>query len=314
MIAGYAVPDFSSEFWHYFIAGITVVSIIGVIWFLMSHTTRKLAPGEKAEVLEHAWDGDLQELNNPLPRWWLYLFWFLIVFSIVYLILYPGLGAFSGVLNWSSAGQYKAEKARVDAEFDKVIQPFMSMNLMAVAANPKAKEMGQHLYLTYCSQCHGSGGLGDGKDFPNLTDKLWLFGGDPASIRATISNGTMLNMMPALGDAVGGEQGAKEVASYVLSLAGKPHDATLAEAGKAKFAVCAGCHGEGGKGNPAIHAPDLSATTGGEADIVEAIIKGRKGGMPAFQTSLGNAKIHLLAAYVWGLGGGVKPPMAAAAQ
>lgn len=315
MIAGYAIPDFTSEFWHYYIAGITVVSIIGVIWFLMTHTTRKLAPGEKAEIIDHAWDGDLQELNNPLPRWWLYLFWFLIVFSIVYLVLFPGLGKFSGVLNWSSAEQYETEKERVDAQFNKVMQPFMTMNLIGVAADPKAREMGQHLFLTYCSQCHGSGGLGDGKNFPNLTDNLWLFGGDPASIQASIADGRQ-GEMPALGDAVGGEQGAKELANYVLALGGKPHDAALAAAGQAKWAVCAGCHGEDGKGMAVISAPNLTDDAwqygGSDAAIAESIMKGRKGGMPAFQQSLGDAKIHLLAAYVWGLGGGATPTAAAA--
>jgi cytochrome c oxidase cbb3-type subunit 3 len=308
MIAGYAVPDFVSDFWHFYIAAITVVSIIGVMWFLKAQTTQKLAPGEKAEIIDHAWDGDLQEFNNPLPRWWLYGFWFLIVFSIVYLVLYPGLGKFAGVWNWSSADAYNQEKARVDAEFNKVLEPFLGQDVMTVAADPTAKEMGQRLYLTYCMQCHGSNAQGDGKNFPNLADGQWLFGGDADAIKASIGQGRV-GEMPA--NLVGDEASAKEVANYVLSLGGKPHDAALAAAGQAKYAACAGCHGDNGKGNAAAGFPDLTDAAwmygDSEAAITESIVKGRKGGMPSFQALLGDAKIHLLSAYVWGLGGGQKP-------
>jgi cytochrome c oxidase cbb3-type subunit 3 len=174
--------------------------------------------------------------------------------------------------------------------------------------------MGQHLFMTYCSQCHGSDAKGS-KGFPNLTDNLWLFGGTPADIEASISGGRE-GEMPPMGDAVGGEQGAKEVANYVLSLGGKPHDMALAAAGKEKFAVCAGCHGADGKGNDAAGFPNLTDDAweygGSEEDIVRTILKGRTGGMPSEHQALGEAKIHLLTAYVWGLGGGVKPaaPMA----
>lgn len=307
MIAGYAIPDFISDFWHYYIAGITIVSILGVMWFLQSQTTRRLAPGEKAEVMEHTWDGDLQELNNPLPRWWLYLFWFLIVFSIVYLVLYPGLGKFEGIWNWSSLQAWKDEKARVDAEFNKVFEPYMKTDVKALAADAQAMEIGKRLFLTYCSQCHGTDGQGArvSRLFPNLTDDEWLFGGgDVEAIRQSIAMGRM-GEMPSMKDAVGGEQGAKEVAHYVLSLSGLPHDAALAAAGQPKYAACAGCHGEDGKGNLAISAPDLTDKawlySGTEAGIVESILKGRKGGMPAQLEALGEAKVHMLTAYVLSL-------------
>lgn len=312
MIAGYAVPDFVSDFWHFYIAGITIIAILGVMWFLKSQTISKLGAGEQAELMHPTWDGDLQELNNPLPTWWLYLFWLLILFSIVYLVLYPGLGKFEGVWHWSSASQYQSEKARVDGEFNKVLQPFIGKDLMVVAADPTAKEMGQRLFLTYCSQCHGADAKGS-KGFPDLTDNLWLYGGTPDDIQTSIANGHAAEM-PAnlLGDA----QSAKEVANYLLSLGSKPHDTALAAAGKAKYAVCVGCHGDDGKGNKAVGFPDLTDNAwqyGGSVDaIVESIVKGRKGGMPAQSAALGEAKVHLLAAYVWGLGGGVKSaPMAA---
>lgn len=314
MTVGFAVPDFVSDFWSYYIIAITVVSIVGVIWFLKHQSAQKLAPGEKAAAMEHIWDGDLQELNNPLPTWWLYLFWFLIIFSIIYLVLFPGMGKFAGVLNWNSDSQYQAEKTRVDAEFDKVMEPFLHEDVMKVAADPTAKEMGQHLYMTYCIQCHGSNAQGDGKNFPNLTDNQWLFGGMPDDIRTSIANGHEAEMPANL---LGDEQSAKEVANYVLALGGKPHDAALAEAGKAKFAVCAGCHGEDGKGNNAAGFPNLTDDAwqygGSEAAIEESIMKGRKGGMPPFQNMLGDAKIQLLTAYVWGLGGGETPAAPAVA-
>jgi cytochrome c oxidase cbb3-type subunit 3 len=316
MIAGYAVPDFVSDFWNYYIIAITVVSILGIIWFLKKQSGQKLAPGEKAALMDHAWDGDLQELNNPLPKWWLYMFWFLIVFGIVYLILFPGLGKFPGVLNWSSASQYSTEKSRVDAEFDKVMEPFLHEDVMKVAADPTAKAMGNHLFLTYCSQCHGSNAEGDGKIFPNLTNRnMSLFGATPDDIRNSIANGHMAEM-PA--NMLGDEQSAKEVANYILSLGGKPHDAALAEVGKTKFAACAGCHGEDAKGNVAAGFPDLTDNAweygGSEAAIVETIMKGRKGGMPAFQEMLGDAKIQLLTAYVWGMKGVDPIPAAAPAE
>lgn len=307
MIEGYAVPDFVSDFWHLYIAGVTIISILGVMWFLKSQTTRKLAPGEKAEVMEHAWDGDLQEFNNPLPRWWLYMFWGLIGFSVLYLVLYPGLGKFAGVWNWTSAGAYQSEKDSLDSAFNEQFAPFKAMDVHSVAADPKAMEMGQRLYLTYCSQCHGSGGLG-GKDFPNLTDKMWLFGGDADSIKQSIDQGRLAEMPANL---LGDEQSAREVANYVLSLGGKPHDAALAAAGQAKYAACAGCHGEDGKGMPAASFPNLTDDAwqygGSEAAIVESIVKGRKGGMPAIE-ALGSgdaraAKVHLLTAYIISLGG-----------
>jgi cytochrome c oxidase cbb3-type subunit III len=308
MIEGYAVPDFISDFWHYYIAGITAAGILFSLWVLKSQSVVKpLAPGEQAEVMHPTWDGDLQELNNPLPRWWMWMFYMLIAFGIVYLVLYPGMGKFQGVLGWSSASQWQDEKTRVDAEFDKVFQPFANMDLMAVAADPTAKKMGEHLFLTYCSQCHGSSGQG-ATGFPNLTDNQWLFGGTPDDIKRTLENG-IVGEMP--GGLAGDEQGAKEVANYVLALGGKQHDASLAAAGKEKYAACAGCHGEDGKGIPAAGFPNIVDDAwqygGSEAAIIESIVKGRKGGMPAQLELLGANKLHLLAAYVWGLGGGQQP-------
>ena len=313
------MSDFTSGFWPIYISVITLVSILGTWIFLRAQTTRKLAPGEKAELMEHTWDGDLQDFNNPLPRWWLGLFYGTMVFSLAYLVLWPGLGNFAGVLGWTSTGEYEAEVKAAEAQFQPVYAGFMQQDIATVAANPEARSIGKNLFLTYCSQCHGSDAAG-AKGFPNLTDHDWLYGGETATIEATITNGRA-GVMPALGAALG-VQGTREVANYVLSLSGRKHDAALAGAGKPKFAEnCAACHTPAGTGMQALGAPNLTDKIwlygGSEATIIETITKGRNGVMPAMAQTLGTtsnkeAKLHLLAAYVYGLGGGVAPAAEAA--
>ena len=282
--------------------------LLGTWIFLKVQTTRKLAPGEKAELMEHTWDGDLQDFNNPLPRWWLGLFYGTMVFALAYLALWPGLGNFAGVLGWTSKGEYEAEVKAAEAKFQPVYAGFMKQDIATVAANPDARAIGKNLFLTYCSQCHGSNAAG-AKGFPNLTDNDWLYGGEPDTIKATITNGRIA-AMPAWGPILG-EQKVKQVANYVLSLSGRNHDAALATAGKTVFAEnCAACHTPDGTGMKAMGAPNLTDKVwlygGSEAAIIETITKGRNGTMPAMAQTLGTtsnkeAKLHLLAAYVYGL-------------
>ncbi|MHB1244830.1 MAG: cytochrome-c oxidase, cbb3-type subunit III [Sulfuriferula sp.] len=297
------MSDFVSNFWSLYITVISVVSIAWVAWFLKTQTTRRLAAGEKAELIEKAWDGDLQELNNPLPRWWLWLFYLTILFAIGYLALYPGLGSYKGLLGWSSNGQWQDEQAKAAAQYGPIFDKYLKQDLKVVAADPQARETGQRLFLTYCSQCHGSDAAG-AKGFPNLTDSDWLYGGAPTTIQTSIANGRG-GVMPAWGPTLG-TQGAKEVANYVLSLSRSKHDATLAAAGRDKFATyCAACHQPDGKGSQVIGAPNLTDKVwlygGSEATVIETITKGRNGHMPAQLGKLGAAKVHLLAAYVYGL-------------
>ncbi|MBI1284945.1 MAG: cytochrome-c oxidase, cbb3-type subunit III [Thiobacillus sp.] len=314
------MSDFTSGFWPIYISVITLVSIIGTWVFLKSQTTRKLAPGEKAELMEHTWDGDLQDLNNPLPRWWLGLFNGTLVFAVVYLVLWPGLGNYAGVLGWTSKGEYEAEVKAAEAKFQPIYAKFLGQNIVAVSSDPEALAIGKNLFLTYCSQCHGSDAAG-ARGFPNLTDKDWLYGGEPDTIVATITDGRA-GVMPAMGEALGPD-GTKEVANYVLSLSGRPHDAALAAAGQTKFAEnCAACHMPDGTGMHALGAPNLTDSVwlygGSEGAIIETITKGRNGAMPGMSQTMGTtsnkeAKLHLLAAYVYGLGGGT-PPAAPAAE
>ncbi|MFO7543697.1 MAG: cytochrome-c oxidase, cbb3-type subunit III [Thiobacillus sp.] len=302
------MSDFTSGFWPIYITVLTLVSIIGTWIFLKSQTTRKLAPGEKAELIEHTWDEDLQDLNNPLPKWWLGLFYSTLVFAVAYLALWPGLGNFAGMLNWTSVQEYQDEVKAAEAKFQPVYAGFMQQDIATVAADPNAQAIGKNLFLTYCSQCHGSGAAG-AVGFPNLTDSDSLYGSDPDTIKATLTDGRS-GMMPALGAALGPD-GTKEVVNYVLSLSGRTHDAALAAAGRTKFEEnCAACHMPDGTGMQAMGAPNLTDKVwlygGSEGAITESIVNGRNGVMPGMAQTMGttsnkDAKLHLLSAYVYGL-------------
>ncbi len=307
------MSDFVSNFWHWYVAVISVVSILGCAVLLYSQSMTRPAKGQKVELHGHVWDEDLTEYNNPLPRWWAWLFYITIVFSLGYLAVYPGLGNFGGTFNWTSTNEYEAEIKQANAEYGPLFDKYLKVDIATLAKDPKANAMGQRLFLNDCAQCHGSD-AGGAKGFPSLRDKDWLYGGDPATIETSILGGRN-GVMPALGAAIGGEPGIKEMANYVRSLSGLKHDAKLAEAGKAKFAICAACHGAEAKGNPAMGAPNLTDAIwlygNSEETITETIRNGRTNMMPAQKERLGEAKIHLLAAYVYSLGGGEPAPVAA---
>jgi cytochrome c oxidase cbb3-type subunit 3 len=297
------VSDFTHDFWSWYVAAVTLVSIIACAVLLWAQTTRKLAPGEKAGTMGHVWDEDLAEYNNPMPNWWRWLFYITIVFSLAYLVLYPGLGRFSGVLGWTSGGQYDKEIAVADERFGPLYAKYVAMDLKEVAADPQARDMGERLFLNYCAQCHASDARGS-RGFPNLADKDWLYGGEPETIKASIQGGRQ-GIMPAFGSILGG-QGAKDTAHYVLLLAGMTHDNLRVARGKPNFETnCAVCHGADAKGNPALGAPNLTDGVWlygqGESAIVETINNGRHNVMPAWGEFLGEARTHILAAYVWSL-------------
>jgi len=296
------VSEFTSGFWSVYILVITVASIAGCGIFLWKLTTKRLPAGQKAGVMGHVWDENLEEYNNPLPRWWLWLFYITLVFGAVYLILYPGLGSFPGLLKWTSHGQYEREQALAKQRYEPIYAKYAAMSIPQLAADPQAREIGQRLFLNYCAQCHASDGRG-GKGFPNLTDNDWLYGGDPETITASITNGRS-GMMPPWASVLG-DEGVKDVANYVLQISGKTHDNLRATHGKELFQQnCIACHGPEGKGNPAVGAPnltdDISLYGGGQMSLIETISKGRNGVMPAWGGFLGPEKVHLLAAYVYG--------------
>ncbi len=296
------MADFTSSGWSVFIMLVTAISIVACFWLTLSLSKGKTS-GEEVGTTGHTWDETLAEYNNPLPRWWIYLFYITIVFAIVYLVLYPGFGASKGSFGWTQVGQYEAEVKKVNDQVAPLFEKFKGMELAQVAADPDARAMGERMFLTYCVQCHGSDARGS-KGFPNLADRDWLWGGDPAAIEQTILNGRA-GVMPPMGAAIGGGADVENVAHYVLSLSGGAHDAVKAELGKPKFAACAACHGPEAKGNPALGAPNLTDSVwlygGSLATVTETINKGRSNQMPAFKDLLGEGKIRVLAAYVWGL-------------
>jgi cytochrome c oxidase cbb3-type subunit 3 len=311
------MADFINGFWSIYVTVLTILSIAGCALLLWSQSKVKIPvpkDGKRVETTGHSWDEGLEELNNPMPRWWMWKFYITIVFGIAYLALYPGLGTFAGKLGWTSTGEYQKELAAADAEVGPMFEKFKATDLKAVAADPKAQAMGERLFLTYCAQCHGSDARGN-NGYPNLTDGDWLYGGEPDVVKTTIMKGRH-GQMPPMGAAVGGEKEIENVAHYVLSLSNSTHDPIKAAFGKEKFGACAACHGADGKGNQAVGAPNLTDKTwlygGSVATISETIRNGRNNQMPAFEEFLGEGKVHLLAAYVWGLSN--KAPAATAAN
>jgi len=295
------MSDFVSDFWHYYIVVLVGLSLAFCAWILISNMTKR----DKGPVTlhDHIWDEDLQEYNHPLPRWWLYLFWMTLVFAVAYLLLFPGLGAYKGYWGWSEKAEYEAEVKAAEAKFKPIYAKYAKQDLIAVAADPEAQAMGQRLFLTYCSQCHGADARG-AKGFPNLADSDWLYGGDPATIKATITAGRQ-GVMPAWG-AVLGADGTRDVVHYVRSLSALASDSIRAQRGKAAYMQnCVACHGTEGKGNPALGAPNLTDRTwlwgSSETALTETISKGRQNQMPVFKEFLGEDKIHILSAYVLSL-------------
>ena len=294
-----------SDFWNAYVVVIVLVSILACAILLYVQGKAKFTPGKS---MGHVWDETLEEYNNPMPKWWSWLFVITVIFSLVYLALYPGLGNFKGLLGWTSSGQYQIERERMDATVKPLYDKYSAMDLQAIAGDKQAMEMGKRLYLTYCMQCHGADARG-AKGFPNLTDSDWQFGGEPAQIEQTIADGRM-GVMPA--HAQLGADTIKDLANYVRSLSGLPNDSVRAAKGKETFnsAGCSGCHGPDGKGMQALGAPNLTDKVwlygSSEATIVETITNGRQNKMPAWKEFLGDAKVHLLAAYVLSLGQGAK--------
>lgn len=310
------MSDFYSVFWDYYIAIISIVSVLGCGVFLWMQSKRTVkvtlnAQGDP-QTTGHTWDGDLAEFNNPMPRWWIVLFYLTVVFSVLYLILYPGLGTqWQGVLKWTQTGQYDGEVKAAEARFGPIFAAFAKEPVEKIAFDPKARGIGERLFLNNCAQCHGSDARGS-RGFPNLTDGDWLYGGTPDAIKTSIANGRN-GVMPPMGAAVGGKDDVTDVAHYVLSLSGSAHDSVRAVRGKDKFVACAACHGPDGKGNQTLGAPNLSDRIwlyGGTADAIsQTIVTGRgsntlspgQSAMPAWKDTLDSAQVHLVAAYVWSL-------------
>jgi cytochrome c oxidase cbb3-type subunit 3 len=313
-----------NSFWSIWISVITLGTILGCFLLLRWCLSNKTGVKE-GDDMHHEFDGIL-EINNQLPRWWTILFYVCIVWALVYLVLYPGLGNYKGLWNWQSSNQgilslaeskaaiekniadgvisqYDREVAAANEAFEPIFDKYYAMSIPELSSNSEALKIGQRLFSQNCSQCHGSDARGANIGFPNLTDNDWLYGGTPEKITETLINGRNA-LMPAWLDSMGPD-GIKEVVNYTLSLSGRKVDDSLADKGKDRFVVCAACHGADGKGNQMFGAPNLTDNIwlygGSEKTLTETLNYGRNGVMPSFKTTLGEKKIHLVAAYVYSL-------------
>ena len=294
-------------FWSFYITLLTVGTLVALTWLIFA-TRKGQRPDTTDQTMGHSFDG-IEEYDNPLPRWWFLLFVGTLIFAIGYLILYPGLGTWKGVLpgyedGWTGVNQWKKEMARADEQYGPLFAKYAAMPVADVAKDPQALKMGARLFASNCSVCHGSDAKG-AYGFPNLTDRDWLYGGEPDTIKTTIMGGRQ-GGMPAWKDVLG-EEGIKNVAGYVRSLSGlkNPEGVDIA-AGQKIFATnCVACHGPDAKGTHAMGAPNLTDRTwlygSSFAQVQQTLRYGRQGKMPAHSERLGNDKVHLLAAYVYSL-------------
>ncbi len=295
--------------WSWYVIALIALNIFGCVWLLWWTSRRR--PGEPGpEETSHVWDGDLTEYNKPLPRWWINLFYLTIVFSIGYLIWYPGMGNFAGYGKWTSQNEHDRDAAADNERLEKTFAPYKGMAIDALARDPQAVKLGRSIFGNTCATCHGSSAQG-AIGYPNLTDDIWHWGGSPDQVLETVLDGRE-GVMPPWGPTLtgmGGDNAVDYVAAYVRTLS-QPGQSLqndfMAAQGKALYdGVCVACHGPEGKGDQAMGAPDLTDGYWLYGDSTESIRKtiadGRHGTMPAHRALLGETRARLAAAYVWSL-------------
>lgn len=295
------MSDFFNSGWSIAIAVATAAGLVACLVLLFIAARRRVMANDN--TTGHVWDEDLRELNNPLPRWWMGLFVLTVVFSAAYLALYPGMGSAAGKLGWTSVSQYEQERAKARAATAPLFAAFAAQSASDLARNPQAMAIGERIFANNCATCHGADARGS-KGFPNLTDQDWLWGGTPDKIAETITRGRQ-GSMPPLAATVGTSEDVRNVANYVLSLSGSPHNSIAAALGRSKYGACAACHGADGRGNTSLGAPNLTDKLWlhgwGEDAIVAMVTNGKTNVMPPHDERLSPEQIHLLAAYVWSL-------------
>lgn len=293
-----------TTFWAWFVAVGTIVFIIWAVW-IISWSAKQGPQGVKDEdLVGHKWDGDLEEWNNPAPKWWLYLYFITIIFGIGYLIVYPGIGIFEGLLGWSQESQYEAEMAAAQERYEPLYAQYAAMDFEALAAEPDANKLGASLYASYCTTCHGSDARG-AVGFPNLADDDWQWGGSEDAIYTSIYNGRQAVMTP-WAQILGSDEAVENMVSYVRSLSGLEEADEAAMSARTQFTMyCAACHTPAGTGNPILGAPNLTDDIwlyGSSPEVIRtAIEQGRQGQMPAYGGLLGENRTKILAAYVYSL-------------
>lgn len=286
-----------SALWHWFVVIGTLGSLIYFLWLLYAN---RRTSGQ--ETTGHTADG-IEELDNPLPAWWIGMFVVSIIFALGYLVYYPGLGNYSGTADWSSSGQLAKQQTAHDARFAPVYAQLAALDPAALASDRLGQQVGRRLFINHCSSCHGANARG-GPGYPDLTDAEWIWGNDFDSVKATILQGRHASM-PPWGPALG-EAAVNDLTQTVLQLAGRDHDAAAAMRGQTQYTtICAACHGPAGEGNPLLGAPDLRNDIwlyGGSPEAIATSIRdGRNGVMPSQAELLSDDKVHILAAYVLSL-------------
>ena len=294
-----------TSFWHWYVIIITIVTILACFWLLQwtKGVSNRDDEGEGTGTTGHVWDEDLVELNNPLPRWWLQLFYITIAFALIYMILFGGLGNIGGVLGWSQEGQYEAEMKSATEAQEVIFARYRQMDNETLINDAEANATGQRLFANSCAMCHGSDARG-ARGFPSLADNDWLYGGDFDTVVQSISIGRT-GAMPVM---VGGlDDGAiSDLVVYVQSLSGMKADAEMAARGKTNFdMLCVACHGADGSGNQALGAARLNDDIwlyGSEPETIrKTVTEGRNGKMPAHEGLLSEDQRRLIAAYVLSL-------------
>lgn len=289
------MADMPNDFWSGWIVVITVVGFAGLAWFVYSiYAQDDAAHGPDAPV----WDSTLREGANPAPLWWFWLILAAMVFSVFYLMLYPGLGSYAGAFRWSQGGQYEDHAEDFVDEFAASRARLLGMNLMDLANDAEAMRAARRLFVDNCAACHGRDARGQANLFPDLRDAAWQWGGSAEQIEQTLRNGRTAVMVPW--EPVLGEAGVAEVAEFVRGLAaggmqGHPGEARYMQ-------LCVACHGPAGEGNPLLGAPRLNDELwlygGDETQVRASIASGRNGQMPAFGTKLDDLQIKLLIAWL----------------
>ncbi|WP_299944390.1 cytochrome-c oxidase, cbb3-type subunit III [uncultured Microbulbifer sp.] len=293
-----------STFWSLWVIVLTLANLALIIWVLFAN--RKVAVDDQTlpenKTTGHVYDG-IEEYDNPLPKWWFMLFIATLVFSAAYLVIYPGMGNFKGLADWTSVGALETSEAKAQVQFDETFGKYRDMPIEDIAQSREALKMGSRIFANNCAVCHGADGGGN-FGFPDLTDNAWLYGGTPEKILETLYNGRQ-GVMPPQGPVIG-EEGVKNTAEYVLSLNGLEHDAAMAAQGQKVFnTVCMACHGLDAKGNQILGAPNLTDDIwlyGSSREQIQHTIRGgRSNQMPAQKDKLRDDKIRLVAAYVYSL-------------
>lgn len=290
-----------TSFWSFWVSIISLGSIFGSLWLIYITRKSQTTDTETEKTMGHTFDG-IEEYDNPLPKWWMYMFVGTCVFALAYYALYPGLGNYKGLLGWTQVGQWEAEVQTAEEKYGPIFEAYAATPIDELVQDAEAMKVGQRLFANNCSVCHGSAGRG-AIGFPNLTDNDWLYGGTEEAIKATLTNGRMGNM-PAKGlnPAMTNAQ-VDDMVHYLLSFSERSDNAEAAERGAAMYqTACAACHGADAKGNQAIGAPNLTDNIwlygSTPKRITHTLLYGRAGVMPAQLERLGEEKIHLLTAYV----------------